>query len=124
MLTRIGVLTKPSHHNTWGILYIIPPHRWIPAHTHTLLYYPAPYAVPPTPTPTLTLSPDLTGLVANSEEQALMPILSPALPSVWGGGIVGPVPAAAVFPPRVQDVCVAVELLLAVAFVHLVVRAA
>ena len=51
-----------------------------------------------------------------------MPSLT--LPFMWGGGIVGPVPTAAVFPPGVQDVGVAVELLLAVAFVHLVVRAA
>ena len=63
--TRVGVSTKPSHHKTRSILYIIPPHRWSPAHTHTLLYYPAPYGTP-TPTPTLTLSPDLTGLVRSS----------------------------------------------------------
>ena len=78
-------------------------------------------------TPTLTLSnpgPDLTGRVAHSGKQTLMPILNLTLPFVWGGGIVGPVPTAAVFPPGVQDVGVAVELLLAVAFVHLVVRAA
>ena len=68
--------------------------------------------------------PDLAGLVAHSGKQALMPILSPTLPFVWGSGIVGPVATAAVFPPGVQDVGVAVELLLAVAFVHLVVRAA
>ena len=53
-----------------------------------------------------------------------MPMPSLTLPFMWGGGIVGPVPTAAVFPPGVQDVGVAVELLLAVAFVHLVVRAA
>ena len=49
---------------------------------------------------------------------------SRTLPSVWGGGIVGPVATAAVFPPRVQDVGVAVELLFAVTFVYLVMRAA
>ena len=77
------------------------------------LRYPYPYP-----------GPDLAGLVAHSGKQALMPILSPTLPFVWGSGIVGPVATAAVFPPGVQDVGVAVELLLAVAFVHLVVRAA
>ena len=61
---------------------------------------------------------------AGVHAQALMPILSLTLPFVWGSGIVGPVATAAVFPPGVQDVGVAVELLLAVAFVHLVVRAA
>ena len=43
---------------------------------------------------------------------------------MWGGGVVGPMRTAAVFPPRVQDFGIAVELFLAVAFVHLVVRAA